>query len=62
VTAHEPFSRRLRDHLVGEISLRGRHEDVITGIELVDPVERGSVGGAMAGNRGVAALPGIGVL
>ena len=49
---------RLGHHLVGELALQGLDEDLVAGLQLVDPVERRLVGRAVAGERGVAGLAG----
>ena len=42
--------------LVAELALAGGDEDLVADLELVEPVEGGAVGGAVAGDGGVAGL------
>ena len=48
----------LLHHEVAELALHRVDEDLVAGLELVDPVEGGAVGGAVAGDGRVALLPG----
>ena len=45
-------------HLVAEGALHGGHEDRVAGLQLVEAEEGGAVGGAVAGDGGVAGLAG----
>ena len=50
------------EHAVHELALHARHDDLVSGHELVDAIERRAVGRAVTGDAGVARIPGEGGL